>query len=79
MDKNNFFKRSPYEPQEASWCRICIRRNTCQDKAVVAMEERMVSPYPIKHLEISVKCRLYVKDIKLPPGPKDILEAMFIK
>ena len=78
MNKNDFFKRV-HEPQEASWCRTCVRRNTCQNKETVAMEERMVSPYLINHLEISAKCRLYVKDIKLPLGPKDILEAMFIR
>lgn len=67
------------ETQEASWCRTCARRNICQDKEAVATEQRMVNPYPIKYLEVSVKCKLYIKDIKLPSGPKDILEAMFIK
>ena len=50
MNKNDFFKRVHHEPQEASWCRTCVRRNTCQSKETVAMEERMVSPYLINHL-----------------------------
>lgn len=63
MDKNDFLKQALYKTQEASWCRTCARRIICQDKEAVAMVQCIVSLYPVKHLEVSVKCRLYIKDI----------------
>lgn len=68
-----------YKPPVASWCRTCARRNTCQIKETVAMEQRLVSPYPVKHLEVTIKCRRYIKDGKLPPDSRGTFESIFIK
>ena len=63
--------------KEASWCRTCMKRNTCKIKETVAIEQRMVSPYAVKHVKVTVQCRDYMKDCRLPGSP-DILESLFI-
>lgn len=55
--------------KEAIWCRTCLRRDKCDIKETVFMEQRLVAPYPVKYVDVKIKCRNYIKDSKLPDKP----------
>jgi len=55
--------------KEATWCRTCMRRNKCDIKETVALEQKLIVPYPIKYVDVKIKCRNYIKDGKLPDTP----------
>ena len=62
--------------EEATWCRTCLRRDKCDIKETVAMEQRLVVPYTVKYVDVKIKCRNYIKDSKLPDKP-DIFASIF--
>lgn len=62
--------------KEATWCRTCLRRDKCDIKETVAMEQKLVAPYPVKYIDVKIKCRKYIKDSKLPDKP-DVFESIF--
>ena len=62
--------------EEAIWCRTCLRRDKCDIKETVAMEQKLVAPYPVKYVDVKIKCRKYIKDSKLPDKP-DVFESIF--
>lgn len=62
--------------KEATWCRTCLRRDKCDIKETVAMEQKLVAPYPVKYVEVKIKCRNYIKNSKLPDTP-DIFASLF--
>lgn len=62
--------------KEATWCRTCLRRDKCDIKETVAMEQKLVAPYPVKYVDVKIKCRKYIKDSKLPNKP-DVFESIF--
>ena len=62
--------------KEATWCRTCLRRDKCDIKETVAMEQKLVAPYPVKYVDVKIKCRKYIKDSKLPDKP-DVFESIF--
>lgn len=69
----NIFERMN---KEATWCRTCLRRNKCDIKETVAMEQKLVAPYPVKYVDVKIKCRNYIKDGKLPDTP-DVFASIF--
>lgn len=69
----NVFKRMN---EEATWCRTCLRRDKCDIKETVAMEQRLVCPYPVKYIDVKIKCRNYIKDSKLP-DKLDVFASIF--
>lgn len=62
--------------KEATWCRTCLRRDKCDIKETVAMEQKLVAPYPVKYVDVKIKCRNYIKDSKLPDKP-DVFASIF--
>ena len=62
--------------KEATWCRTCLRRDKCDIKETVAMEQKLVVPYPVKYVDVKIKCRNYIKDSKLPDKP-DVFASIF--
>lgn len=62
--------------KEATWCRTCMRRNKCDIKETVAMEQKLIVPYPVKYVDVKIKCRNYIKDSKLPDTP-DVFASIF--
>ena len=62
--------------KEATWCRTCLRRDKCDIKETVAMEQKLVAPYPVKYVDVKIKCRNYIKDGKLPDKP-DVFASIF--
>ena len=62
--------------EEATWCRTCLRRDKCDIKETVAMEQKLVVPYPVKYVDVKIKCRNYIKDGKLPNTP-DVFASIF--
>ena len=62
--------------KEATWCRTCLRRDKCDIKETVAMEQKLVVPYPVKYVDVKIKCRNYIKDSKLPDKP-DVFAFIF--
>ena len=62
--------------KEATWCRTCLKRDKCDIKETVAMEQKLVAPYPVKYVDVKIKCRKYIKDSKLPDKP-DVFESIF--
>lgn len=62
--------------KEATWCRTCLRRDKCDIKETVAMEQKLVAPCPVKYVDVKIKCRKYIKDSKLPDKP-DVFESIF--
>lgn len=62
--------------KEATWCRTCLRRDKCDIKETVAMEQKLVVPYPVKYVDVKIKCRKYIKDSKLPNTP-DVFASIF--
>lgn len=62
--------------KEAIWCRTCLRRDKCDIKETVAMEQKLVVHYPVKYVDVKVKCRNYIKDSKLPDKP-DVFASIF--
>ncbi len=62
--------------EEATWCRTCLRRDKCDIKETVAMEQKLVVPYPVKYVDVKIKCRNYIKDSKLPDKP-DVFASIF--
>lgn len=69
----NIFERMN---EEATWCRTCLRRDKCDIKETVAMEQKLVAPYPVKYVDVKIKCRNYIKDSKLPDTP-DVFASIF--
>lgn len=69
----NIFERMN---KEATWCRTCLRRDKCDIKETVAMEQKLVAPYPVKYVDVKIKCRNYIKDSKLPDTP-DVFASIF--
>lgn len=55
------------ETQEASWCKTCLRRNTCNIKEAVAFEEHMIEFSARKYVNVTAKCSQYIKDTKAKP------------
>lgn len=79
MNNDEFLKQAfKSMNQEASWCCTCRRRDKCNMKETVAMEQRLINPYPVKHLKVTVQCEEYIKDGKLPPDKGDYLRSLFI-
>lgn len=62
--------------RESIWCRTCLRRDKCDIKETVAMEQKLVVPYPVKYVDVKIKCRNYIKDSKLPDKP-DVFASIF--
>lgn len=62
--------------KEATWCRTCLRRDKCDIKETVAMEQKLVVPYPVKYVDVKIKCRNYIKDSKLSDKP-DVFASIF--
>lgn len=62
--------------KEAAWCRTCLRRDKCDIKETVAMEQKLITPYPVKYVDVKIKCRSYIKDSKLPDTP-DVFASLF--
>lgn len=69
----NIFERMN---KEATWCRTCLRRDKCDIKETVAMEQKLVALYPVKYVDVKIKCRNYIKDSKLPDTP-DVFASIF--
>lgn len=69
----NIFERMN---EEATWCRTCLKRDKCDIKETVAMEQKLVVPYPVKYVDVKIKCRNYIKDGKLPNTP-DVFASIF--
>lgn len=40
------------------------------------MEQKLVVPYPVKYVDVKIKCRNYIKDGKLPNTP-DVFASIF--
>ena len=62
--------------EEATWCRTRLKRDKCDIKETVAMEQKLVVPYPVKYVDVKIKCRNYIKDGKLPNTP-DVFASIF--
>lgn len=62
--------------KEAIWCRTCLKRDKCDIKETVATEQKLVVPYPVKYVDVKIKCRNYIKDGKLPNTP-DVFASIF--
>ena len=62
--------------EEATWCRTCLKRDKCDIKETVAMEQKLVVPYPVKYVDVKIKCRNYIKDGKLP-DTLDVFASLF--
>lgn len=63
--------------KEESWCKTCVKRDKCDIKEIVAMEQKLVVPYPVKYVDVKmIKCRNYIKDSKLPNNP-DVFSSLF--
>ena len=62
--------------KEATWCRTCLRRDKCDIKETVAMEQKLVVPYSVKYVDVKIKFRKYIKDCKLPDKP-DVFASIF--
>lgn len=62
--------------KESTWCRTCLRRDKCDIKETVAMEQKLVVPYPVKYVDVKIKCRNYIKDSKLPDR-SDVFASIF--
>ncbi len=72
MDKNGIQSR----PKEASWCYKCQRRDTCQDKVNVYMEQMMLSN--LRYTKVTAECSGYIQDIRAKENqPESILEAFW--
>lgn len=69
----NIFERMN---KEATWCRTCLKRDKCDIKETVAMEQKLVVPYPVKYVDVKIKCRNYIKDGKLP-DTLDVFASLF--
>lgn len=68
MSINNEVLKELYkETQEASWCKTCLRRNTCNIKEAVAFEQRTIEFSTRKYVNVTAKCNQYIKDIKAKP------------
>lgn len=79
MDREYGLKHfSENRSEEASWCRTCVRRGTCKIKETVSMEERMVERPVCKYVEVTAKCRGYIKDPGVPPLPRNSFKSAFI-
>lgn len=63
--------------QKASWCYKCARRNNCQEKDVVAMEERMA--YSLKYVKVTVECLKYIYDSSVKTNPRESLLEKFLR
>ncbi len=62
--------------KEASWCRTCASRGTCTIKETVSMEQMMVERPICKYVEVTAKCRRYIKDPSAPPAPRSSFESL---
>ncbi len=62
--------------KESTWCRTCVKRDKCDIKETVAMEQKLVVPYPVKYVDVKIKCRNYIKDSKLPDN-LDVFSSLF--
>ena len=60
-DSGYLTKRNKKEPKEASWCKNCRRRDTCKDKEMVLLEEKMVEGVA-SHLDVTAKCARHIKE-----------------
>ena len=63
--------------KEASWCRTCASCGTCKIKETVSMEQMMVERPICKYVEVTAKCRRYIKDPSVPPVPRNSFESLF--
>lgn len=61
---------------EASWCKTCTNRNICKIKEIVACEQKLVNSHVTEHLDVTVKCRGYKKNLNLP-YTADTLGSLF--
>lgn len=41
------------------------------------MEQKLVVLYPVKYVDVKIKCRNYIKDIKLPDTPDVLSSSLF--
>ena len=64
--------------KEASWCRTCASRSTCTIKETVSMEQMMINKPICKYVEVTAKCRRYIKDPSVPPSPIDAFKSAFM-
>lgn len=76
MREEKLAKAFDKSKKEAIWCRTCMKRDKCDIKETVAMEQRIVSSYAVKHVNVTVRCRDYMKDCRLPDSP-NVLESLF--
>lgn len=62
------YKRNPFENEviEASMCPTCLKREKCEIKEQVAMEERIATSMT-GHISVTVKCNSYVERKDKPP------------
>lgn len=63
--------------QEASWCYKCARRNKCEEKDIVAYEERMANA--LKYLNVTVECSTYIYDSSVKINPQESLLEKFLR
>lgn len=63
--------------QEASWCYKCAKRDSCQEKDVVAWEERMTDA--LKHLKVTAKCSGYIYDSSVKINPRESFLEKFLR
>ena len=61
---DEFFKTESKEV-ESSWCETCLKRNTCDIKEEVALEEASTRLIRQHHLNVSVECAEYERDINV--------------
>ncbi len=61
--------KSIADHREASWCYKCARRNICQEKDAVAMEEIMADR--LKYLKVTAECLKYIYDSSVKVNPKE--------
>lgn len=62
--------RNIVDCQEASWCYKCARRNSCQEKDMVACEERMAAG-ALRHLKVTAECSQFIFDSRVKINPQE--------
>lgn len=63
--------------KETSWCYKCAKRNSCQEKDIVAYEEGMTNA--LKHLKVTAECAGYVYDSSVKINTRESFLEKFLR
>lgn len=77
MDKNWTIPGIQPRTPEASWCYRCLRRDTCQDKENVYMEQRVLDT--LRYTEVTAKCLGYMQDTRVKEKPPESIFDKFLQ